>query len=64
MALLARVSFGARFSLQGEREVEAMREGRREGEWEKEGGRRGGKREGETGRSQKAERDREWLVLD
>lgn len=30
MALLTRVSFGARFSLQGEREEEAMRKGRRE----------------------------------
>lgn len=49
MALLTRVSFGARFSLQGEIEVEAMREGRREGEWEKEGGEERGK-EGERGK--------------
>lgn len=40
MALLTTVSFGARFSLQGEI-VEAMREGRRDGGRE---GRRGGQR--------------------
>ena len=39
MALLTRISFGARFSLQGEIEVEAM---------EREGGRVGGK-EGKRG---------------
>lgn len=38
MALLTRVSFGARFSLQGETEVGEVREGRREGERRKERG--------------------------
>lgn len=33
MALLPRVSFGARFSLQGETKVEVVREGRRKGGW-------------------------------
>lgn len=51
MALLSRVSFGARFSLQGETEVEGMREGKRKGGWEPGEGRRGGKREGKIGRS-------------
>ena len=59
MALLPRVSFGARFSLQGETEVEAMREGRKkEGEGRR--AERGKERLGEA----KRQRNRAWPVLD